>query len=133
EPGRALIATAEQTDVSLLVRVPHSSGMLEGHYTEDTVFPEHDHRRHRPHSWLVEGVRKVEQLRFLERENNCTLGQAALQFILRSPSVVSVLPNIYDAARVDEFAAAPEQPVITDAQAEEITRLYESNYGLPVG
>src|SRR5690606_37074751 len=51
EPGRALIETAEKTGVSLLVRVPHSSGMLEGHYTEDTVFPEHDHRRHRPHSW----------------------------------------------------------------------------------
>lgn len=133
EPGRALIATAEETGLSLLVRVPHSSGMLEGHYTEDTVFPEHDHRRHRPRSWLVEGVRKVEQLRFLERENGCTLGQAALQYVLRSPSVVTALPNIYDAEQVDEFAAAPDQPPITDAQAAEVERLYATNYGLPVG
>ena len=133
EPGRALIATAEETGVSLLVRVPHSSGMLEGRYTEDTVFAEHDHRRHRPRSWLIEGVRKVEQLRFLERENSCTLGQAALQYVLRSPSVVTALPNIYDADQVDEFAAAPDQAAITDTQAAEIERLYASNYGLPVG
>ena len=132
EPGRALIATAEGTGVSLLVRVPHSSGMLEGRYTEDTVFAEHDHRRHRPRSWLIEGVRKVEQLRFLERENSCTLGQAALQYVLRSPSVVTALPNIYDADQVDEFAAAPDQAAITDTQAAEIERLYASNYGLPV-
>lgn len=131
DPGRALIRTAEETGVSLLVRVPHSSGMLEGRYTEDTVFAENDHRRHRPRSWLVEGVRKVEQLRFLERENGCTLGQAALQYVLHSPTVVSALPNIYDADQVDEFAAAPDQAPVTEAQAAEIERLYEANYGLP--
>jgi len=131
EPGRSLIATAERTGKSLVVRVPHSSGMLEGRYTVDTVFPEHDHRRHRPRSWLIEGVQKIEQLRFLERENQCTLGQAALQYVLRSPSVVSALPNIYDADQVDEFAAASEVAPITDTQAAEIARLYETNYGLP--
>ncbi|MQC18193.1 MAG: aldo/keto reductase [Chloroflexi bacterium] len=132
DPGRALIRTAEEIGTSLLVRVPHSSGMLEGHYTEDTVFGEHDHRRHRPRSWLVEGVRKVEQLRFLARENHCTLGQAALQYVLRSPTVVSALPNIYDAGQVDEFAAAPDQAAITDVQADVIEQLFETNYGLPV-
>ncbi|MCK9494354.1 MAG: aldo/keto reductase [Dehalococcoidia bacterium] len=132
DPGRPLIQTAEETGMSLLVRVPHSSGMLEGHYTADTVFPENDHRRHRPQSWLTEGVQKVEHLRFLERENNCTMGQAAIQFILRTPSIVTVLPNVYDAAQLDEFTAAPAQPPVTDAQAAEIARLYEANYGLPV-
>ncbi|MEX2372312.1 MAG: aldo/keto reductase [Dehalococcoidia bacterium] len=131
EPGRSLIATAERTEKSLVIRVPHSSGMLEGHYTADTVFPEHDHRRHRPRTWLTEGVQKVEQLRFLERENGCTLGQAALQYVLRSPQVVTALPNIYDADQVDEFAAAADAAPITDAQDAEITRLYETNYGLP--
>ena len=132
DPGRALIRTAEETGKSLLVRVPHSSGMLEGHYTEDTVFGEHDHRRHRPRSWLMEGVRKVDQLRFLERQNECTLGQAALQYVLHSPTVVTALPNIYNAEQVDEFAAASDQRAITDEQAAEIERLFEANYGLPV-
>jgi len=131
DPGRGLIAAAERAGKSLLVRVPHSSGMLEGRYTADTVFPPNDHRRHRPQSWLVEGLQKVEQLRFLERENGCTLGQAAIQFVLRSPSVVSVLPNIYDASQLEEFAAASEVSVVTDAQAATVERLFATNYGLP--
>ncbi len=131
DPGRDLIAAAERTGKSLVVRVPHSSGMLEGRYTEDTVFPEHDHRRHRPRSWLVEGVRKVEQLRFLAEEQRCTLGQAALRFVLDSPSVVSALPNIYDRAQLAEFAAASEVGDLTEAQVAAIVRLYEENYGLP--
>jgi len=131
DPGRALIRTAELAGRSLLVRVPHSSGMLEGRYTDETVFPEGDHRRHRPQSWLRDGVRKVEQLRFLERENRCTIGQAALQFALRPDPVVTVLPNIYNAAQLDEFATAPNQRPITNAQADIIEQLHETNYGLP--
>ena len=132
EPGRALIEAAERMGKSLIARVPHSSGMLEGRYTADTVFPEGDHRRHRPRAWLIDGVQKVERLRFLERENGCTLGQAALRFVLHSPSVVSALPNIYDVAQLEEFAAASDALPILDAQAEAIERLYASNYGLPV-
>ncbi len=92
-------------DTGYMIRVPHSSGMLEGHYTEDTVFPENDHRRHRPRSWLVNGVKKVEQLRFLERPNR-TLGQAAIQWLLAEPKVMTVLPNIYDREQLVEFAEA---------------------------
>lgn len=132
DPGRALIEAAERNGKSLVVRVPHSSGMLEGRYTSDTVFPEGDHRRHRPRSWLVEGLQKVEQLRFLERENACTLGQAALQYVLRSPSVVSALPNIYNAAQLEEFAEASDAAPVTDVQATLIERLFTTNYGLPV-
>ena len=132
EPGRALIDAAERNGKSLVVRVPHSSGMLEGRYTADTVFPESDHRRHRPRTWLVEGLQKIAQLRFLEQENHCTLGQAALQFVLRSPSVVSALPNIYDVAQLEEFAGASGIAPVTDAQAAVIERLFTSNYGLPV-
>lgn len=131
DPGRELIAIAERTGKALVVRVPHSSGLLEGHYSADTVFPEHDHRRHRPRAWLTEGVHKVEQLRFLTQQHGGTLGQAALRFVLRSPAVVSALPNIYDREQVIEFAAASDAPAITDAQAARIEQLFATNYGLP--
>ena len=39
------------------IRVTHASGMLEGKYTADTVFPENDHRRHRPR--IVAGERRA--------------------------------------------------------------------------
>lgn len=130
DPGRDLIAAARRTGTSIVVRVPHSSGMLEGKYTVDTVFPEHDHRRHRPRSWLVEGVQKIEQLGFLTQQ--ATLAQAALRFVLHDPVVVSALPNIYEREQLIEFAAAGDAAPITDAQAARVVDLFESNYGLPV-
>src|SRR5919202_4745030 len=65
DPGRDLIETARETGTSFVVRVPHSSGMLEGKYTKETTFDKNDHRRHRSKEWLLEGLRKVERLDFL--------------------------------------------------------------------
>src|ERR1700730_8057093 len=88
-------ASASGRDTMFLIRVPYSSGMLEGHYTADTKFPANDHRSHRPRACLLNGVREVDQLRFLERSNR-TLGQAALLWLLKDQRVASTLPNIYD-------------------------------------
>ena len=65
DPGRSLIAAAEERGVGVFVRVPHSSGLLEGKYTAETTFPPNDHRSHRPREWLIEGLRKLEKLAFL--------------------------------------------------------------------
>lgn len=131
DPGRALIACAERTGKSLVVRVPHSSGMLEGHYTAETKFERGDHRQHRPKAWLEDGLRKIEQLEFLTEETGTSLGQVALRYVLQSPTVVSALPNTYNADQLVEFAAAGGQPVLTEAQMARIEELFESNYGLP--
>jgi aryl-alcohol dehydrogenase-like predicted oxidoreductase len=131
DPGRELIACAERTGKSLVVRVPHSSGMLEGKYTAETTFSANDHRQHRPKAWLEDGLRKIEQLDFLTADSGATLGQAALRYVLHSPTVVSALPNIYEATQLVEFAAAGDQPALTEAQARHVEELYERNYGLP--
>ncbi|RLT42101.1 MAG: aldo/keto reductase [Chloroflexi bacterium] len=130
DPGRALIEVAERKGKALVVRVPHSSGMLEGQYTKDTVFPENDHRRHRPANWLPEGLEKIKQLQFLCDENQCTLAQAALRYVLHSPSVVSALPNIYNLEQIEEFVGASDARDVTDAQAAQVNELYENNFGL---
>lgn len=131
DPGRALIDAARRTNKTLLVRVPHSSGMLEGRYSEETVFPASDHRSHRPRAWLVNGLKKVEQLGFLTDGTDRTIGQAAMRFVLREPEVVSALPNIYDLEQLEEFAAAAACADITDAEASRIEALFDQNYGLP--
>ena len=112
-----------------LIRVPHSSGMLEGKYTEDTVFAENDHRRHRPRTWLINGVRKVEQLRFLEHDGR-TLGQAAIQWLLRDQRTASVLPNIYVEDQIAEFSSAPDQVPLSDEEVSRIQKLVDANFGL---
>ncbi|MEJ7631828.1 MAG: aldo/keto reductase, partial [Rubrobacteraceae bacterium] len=130
DPGRSLIEAARETDTSLIVRVPHSSGMLEGKYDENTTFGENDHRRHRPKEWLTGGLKKVEQLSFLTESDERTLGQAALKFCLASPEVVSTLPNIYGEEQIEEFAAAPDTPDLTEEELSRVAELYESNFGL---
>jgi aryl-alcohol dehydrogenase-like predicted oxidoreductase len=128
DPGRGLIEAARETGTSLVVRVPHSSGMLEGKYTKDTTFAKNDHRRHRSKEWLFEGLKKVTQLAFLTAER--TLGQAALKFVLASSEVASTLPNIYDEDQLEEFASAPETPDLTGEELARIEELYENNFGL---
>jgi aryl-alcohol dehydrogenase-like predicted oxidoreductase len=130
DPGRALIEAARETDTSLIVRVPHSSGMLEGKYTEETTFAKNDHRRHRPKEWLLGGLKKVEQLGFLTSSGERTLSQAALKFVLATPEIISTLPNIYDDEQLDEFAAAPDTPDLTDDELARVAELYEDNFGL---
>ena len=126
-PGRDFATAAKANGVSLVTRVPHSSGMLEGRYTEDTVFADNDHRRHRPKKWLVEGVQKVEAVRFLERDDR-TIGQAALQWLLHDPVVASTLPNIYGVEQIDEFAAASSSPPLTDEEFARVERLWDEGF-----
>ncbi len=131
-PGAAIHETARECGAGtrFLIRVPHSSGMLEGHYTADTVFAPGDHRNHRPRSWLLNGIKKVEQLRFLEAGGRRTLGQAAIQWLLADGRTASVLPNIYDMGQVVEFAAAPDCEPLDRAEMARIGELAAENFGL---
>ena len=119
-PGTTMLeaARAHAPQCCFNVRVTHASGMLEGKYTEDTVFAANDHRRHRPRSWLVNGLRKIRTLDFLTAR--MTLGQAALKWLLAEPLVVTTLPNIYDDEQLAEFAAASDKP---DLNAESLARV----------
>ena len=130
-PGRSMHEAAADAgkDTMFLVRVTHSSGMLEGKYTAETVFPPGDHRNHRPRSWLLNGVKKVEQLRFLKNADR-TLGQAALQWLLSDDLVASTLPNIYNEEQLLEFAKAPETPPLSSDEMERIAELYARNFGI---
>jgi aryl-alcohol dehydrogenase-like predicted oxidoreductase len=129
-PGTAMLdaAKAHAPNCCFNIRVTHASGMLEGKYTEDTVFPENDHRRHRPRSWLINGVKKVRTLDFLTRQ--MTLGQAALKWLLAEPRVVTTLPNIYDDEQLSEFAAASDKPDLSADDLQRVAALYERNFGV---
>jgi aryl-alcohol dehydrogenase-like predicted oxidoreductase len=130
-PGRIIHEAGRESgkDTMFLIRVPHSSGMLEGKYTPETVFPAGDHRAHRPRSWLLNGVKKIEQLRFLENTDR-TLGQASLQWLLADDLVASTLPNIYNEEQLIEFAQATEGPALTSAELDKISKLSSENFGI---
>ena len=130
DPGRRFVPVARELDVSLLVRVPHSSGLLEGKYTAETTFPPSDHRSHRPRSWLIEGLKKLERLAFLHEGRGQTIGQAALKWLLAEPAVASIQPNIYDLEQLEEFAAASDLPDLSEDDLRRVAELFERNFDL---
>ena len=130
DPGRAFIEVGQKTGCGMMVRVPHSSGMLEGHYTKDTTFPLGDHRNHRPKEWLTEGLKKIERLKFLYEDRGMTLGQAALKWLLAEPLVMTCLPNIYNEEQLVEFATAPDKPDLTADDLRQVAELYDNNFYL---
>jgi aryl-alcohol dehydrogenase-like predicted oxidoreductase len=129
-PGTAMIeaARAHAPHCCFNIRVTHASGMLEGKYTEDTVFAPDDHRRHRPRSWLINGLKKIRTLDFLTAR--MTLGQAALKWILAEPLVVTTLPNIYDAEQLREFGSASDLPDLSPEELMRVAELADRNFGV---
>ena len=130
-PGDAMVEASYEASVETgyLIRVPHSSGMLEGKFTAETTFDRNDHRIHRPRSWLINGLKKIETLDFLVTPER-TLGQAAIQWLLAEAKVMSVLPNIYDREQLAEFARAPETPRLRSDELARVAALAKTNFGV---
>lgn len=130
DPGRDFFAEGRETGTHFLIRVPHSSGLLEGKYTKDTTFDEKDHRSHRKREWLIHGLRKLEKLEFLTAGKNRTIGQAALKFILAEPLVTSVFPNIYSEAQLEEFSETSNVEDLTREDIDRVNDLYDHGFYL---
>jgi aryl-alcohol dehydrogenase-like predicted oxidoreductase len=134
--GEPVFPVARECGLCAFTRVPHCSGLLEGQYREDTTFARSDHRSFRVaddekrKAWLLDGLKKVEQISFLTKDTGRTLAQAAIKFILAEPSVGSVLPNIYNERQLREFAEATDVTDLTDEELNALAGLHAKNYGL---
>ena len=115
---------------SLVPRVPHSSGLLNEQVTPDTELGEGDHRGFRPDEWYETGWEKVDALRFLERDGERTMGQAAIQWLLSFDEVATVTPTFRSKADIEEWASAPETPAVSDEERERVADLYADNFGV---
>lgn len=125
-PANRFLLPALERDISLVVRVPHASGLLDGTYNPEKHYDKTDHRNHRRYEWMGRGLQAVEKLGFLfGPDTGRTIGQAAILFSLSSPAVASVLPNITTSASLREFAAASDCPPLTAAELAQIGRLWE--------
>lgn len=131
EPGRSFTEAAAERDVAMLVRVPHSSGLLEDRYTPETRFDASDHRSHRREAWLHDGLRKLDAIRYLlEDREGATMGQLAIKWLLSDPQNASVQPNINTVEQLREFAAAPDIEELDADEIGEIERLYDLGFGV---
>ena len=124
EPGRDFLAAAEDTGAGVMARVPTSSGLLEDKYTPETTFSGNDHRRHRRREWLIEGLQKIDRLRFLVLPGERTMAQVALKFVLAQPRMACVIPTVTSMAELEEFAGTAAAPDLTEDELEQIATLY---------
>ena len=131
-PGQHFIDTIREAnaDTSVLARVPHSSGLLNEQVTPDTELEAGDHRAHRPTEWYETGWEKVESIRFLERDGERTMGQAAIQWLLANDEVASVTPTFRTNDDIDEWAGAPDTPPLSDEEYDRVQSLYHDNFGI---
>jgi len=131
-PGEHFVETIREADAdtSLVARVPHSSGLLNEQVTPETELGEGDHRAYRPDEWYETGWEKVEALRFLERDGQRTMGQAAIQWLLAHDEVASVTPTFRTTEDIDEWAAATETPPLSPAEVERVEELAADNFGV---
>jgi aryl-alcohol dehydrogenase-like predicted oxidoreductase len=131
DPGAELMAAAAEHGVGVMARVPTSSGLLDDNLTLETTFSGSDHRRHRKREWLVEGLEKIETIRFLcEEGSGRTMAQAAMRFILAQTQIATVIPTITSEAELREYAAAAHAPELSDDELARVGELYERNFGV---
>ena len=127
DPGRDFMAAASEHGVGVMARVPTSSGLLDDNLTPDTTFGPTDHRRHRPKEWLVEGLEKIEAIRFLSEGTGRTMPQAALRYILDS-GITTVIPTIASENDLRTYASAADVAPITAEELVRVGELYERNF-----
>lgn len=128
DPARDFFPHADQHQTSLIVRVPHASGLLDGTYDPDKHFDKSDHRNHRPIEWMKAGLEVVRELKPLYQETDRTIGQLAILFSLARPSVKSVFPNITNEQNLKEFAESSDKQPLTQEEMDRIKSLWVNGY-----
>lgn len=127
EPGRDFLAAGSEHGVGIMARVPTSSGLLDDNLTLETSFGPSDHRRHRPRQWLVDGLEKIERIRFLCEDAGRSMPQAALRYVLDS-GIITVIPTIASEQELRTYASAAEAPPLSDDELARVNELYERNF-----
>ena len=129
DPAKHFMRLAEENEVGLLSRVPHASNTLTEEFDDGLpTFDADDHRAHRKNEWLEEAMKKVARVRFLVQEDTRTMAQSAIQFVLKQPSIISVLPNFTNLLELKEYTSALETPEISDEEQAKLDELWEHGF-----
>jgi aryl-alcohol dehydrogenase-like predicted oxidoreductase len=118
EPGQTLSRACAEQGASLLARVPHASGVLDGSFDPAKPYAPSDHRSLRSRDWLLRAREACDLLRPLVGPGVRTWGQLAIQGLLEDPHVASVLPTFGSEAQIDEYSRVPDLPPLPPTSAE---------------
>ncbi len=130
EPAIDFFPMAEECEVGLISRGPHASRALTGEFSGLPLLDESEHRALRLNESPGDTLARVDRLRFLVQEDSRTLAQSALQFVLRRPQIVSVLPNFTKMEELHEYTAAVETEPLTDEEQAYLDELWQNKFYL---
>ena len=135
DPGRKFIdkknnEMKNESNVGIMVRVPDASGVLTNKVNEKTIFNKNDHRSYRKKEWIIEAMKKIENIKPIAQENGWTIPQLAIKFILSQKPISTVIPTITDIAELEAFAEMSDGNYLDEKEVEHIHNLYENNFNV---
>ena len=110
-PGRAFhdAATEAGKDTMFLIRVTHSSGMLEGNYTAETQISANRSSKSSSAQLAPEWDQESRPIA-VPRKFRADIGSGGVAMVAGGDRVASTLPNIYNQEQLVEFATSPDTP-----------------------
>jgi len=135
-PADLFFKLAQEKQVGILARVPLSSGMLTGKFTQKSTFEEGDHRKYNRQGEAFDkgetfsgvdynrSLEAVEALRPLVPEG-WSMAQFALRWILMQDAVSCVIPGAKRPSQAAENAAAADLPALSSRTIDAIRDIYE--------
>jgi aryl-alcohol dehydrogenase-like predicted oxidoreductase len=128
DPGRDFIKEAARKDVGIMVRVPDASGLLTGKVTADTAFDKNDHRSFRKREFILEAMKKIENMKPMADAKGWSITQLAIKFILSQEQISVVLPTMISVEEIEMFASLSDGAYLDNSEAAKLEEMYEKNF-----
>ncbi len=130
QPGRDLIDVAKANDVGILVRVPDASGILTGKINANTVFSENDHRKFRTKEWIIESLKKIENIKHVADARGWSIKELSMKFILSDPTVSSILPTVTSIEELEDYVNISDGKYLSNEEYTYLKEMYDKNFML---
>ena len=128
DPGQDFFKVANEMDVGVLVRVPDASGVLTGKVDANTVIGKDDHRSHRKREFIIQAMKKVDNLKPFAESKGWNITELAIKFILSEKTVSSVLPTVTSIEELEMFANISDGKYLDEREYAEVKEMYNNNF-----
>jgi len=126
-PLKELFPLAEKNKVGIIAREPLACGLLTGKYTAESKFHKADHRnRWMPDKYLKD-LKKIKRVQEVFDTRKVSLKQAAIEFVLSSSAVSTIIPGMKTVQHVEDHLKAVLDPRLSVEEISRIQDIYESD------
>jgi len=132
DPGQDFFKVADGMDVGVLVRVPDASGVLTGKVDANTDFGKDDHRSHRKREFIIQAMKKVDNLKPFAASKGWNITELAIKFILSEKTISSVLPTVTSIEEMEMFANISDGKYLDEKEYAQVKEMYGKNFYVEV-